>query len=212
MPTTLARPRLLLRGLLLPVLLLPGVTGPPAQAHPFGPPLQATLTQDGPVLTLTWTGAEDDWMVLGEHTGAFASGATGEQILADSPGVHDYLGDRVAVTGAGGQECEQSLSMPDPVEEGAQFEFSCPEGTTEVGVTVEVLTDVNAAYRTVLDVPGGEPGQVLFTATEPSHAVSLDADGGGRRGDLTLVAGVTAAIGAGLALLVRSRSRQRERS
>ncbi|WP_116949027.1 hypothetical protein [Jiangella endophytica] len=40
-------------------------------AHPFGPPLVATLSTDGEQVTLQWVAAEDDWVSLGEHVGAF---------------------------------------------------------------------------------------------------------------------------------------------
>ena len=148
----------------------------PASAHPFGPPLEARLAIDGGTVSLSWTGAEDDWVALGERTGAFdepAAGRTGEELLAGSEPVLDYLAQRISVSHPTGT-CEQSrLPVRDLLGEGARFAFACPPGLTRLDVELAVLTDLNEAYRTVLTTPGGQ--QLLFSVDSPVQEVDLGA-------------------------------------
>lgn len=200
------------------VLLLGVLAAQPAAAHPFGPPLAATLDRSGTVLTMTWTGAADDWMVVGEHTGAFtevAADSTGAEVLASSPLVRDYLADHIRVTTPGGRSCDQEVEEVDDVlADGARLTFTCPEGTSDVLVTLAVLTDVNPAYRTVLET-GDDGARTLFTAARPTHQVSLTGSGSGSGpagASLALVGGALAvgalaAVGAPWALRRRRAAR-----
>ncbi|MFK5690795.1 hypothetical protein ACI3EY_14105 [Ornithinimicrobium sp. LYQ92] len=181
------------------LLLLGVLAAEPAAAHPFGPPLAATLDRSGTVLTMTWTGAADDWMVVGEHTGAFAEVAadsTGAEVLATSPLVRDYLADHIRVATPGGRSCDQEVEEVDDVlADGARLTFTCPEGTSDVLVTLAVLTDVNPAYRTVLEA-GDDGARTLFTAARPTHQVSLAGSGSGPVGASLALVGGALAVGA----------------
>lgn len=141
------------------------------RAHPFGPPMEASLTREGDRLVLSWTAAEDDWVVVGEASGAFAgapTGRTGAEVLSDSVAVQDFLAGHLVLS-QGGQECQREwLPTRDLLGEGVRAAFTCPEQGAPVTVRVDVLTDVNAAYRTVLRA--GEQ-EVLFTASAVEHEV-----------------------------------------
>lgn len=189
----------------------------PLVAHPFGPPMEATLSREDGRLVLTWTAAEDDWVVVGEASGAFAEredGETGAQVLADSPAVQEFLAPHLVLS-QGGQECTREwLPTRDLLDEGVRMGFTCPDEQGPVTVGVDVLTDVNEAYRTVLRVEGGE--EVLFTATTTEHEVQAGAvgEGGGGPGTqlvLLLVVAVVVVLGAvalGVAMLRGERSRR----
>lgn len=160
------------------------------RTHPFGPPMEATLTRDGDQLVLTWTAAEDDWVVVGDASGAFAEreeGETGEEVLADSPRIQDFLTEHLAVSQAG-QACSREwLPTRDLLGEGVRAQFTCPDPDAPVTVHVDVLTDVNEAYRTVLRADS--VGEVLFTSTEPEHEIATAGlgDGGTTSNELVLL-------------------------
>lgn len=178
-----------------------------AQAHPFGPPLTASVTTQGSTVAVSWTGAPDDWMALGDFIGAFAastdSSRTGAEVLASSPQVQAYLMEHVAVS-QGGHACTASWQhAPRMVEDGAQLEFQCPAPVSVVDVRVSALTDVNDAYRTVVTA-GGQ--QVLFTAAQPQHTLDLSGVTGQDRTPVLLLSGAGAAVlmlGAGWAFVNR---------
>ncbi|MFG1696092.1 hypothetical protein [Nonomuraea sp. NPDC049309] len=185
----------------------------PAAAHPFGPPSTARIAVDGDRVTLAWTPAEDDWVALGQSLGAFedpATGAdttlTGEQKLARSAAVRDYLLRHVGVT-QGGRPCTAELA---PLErllaEGARFGFECPEPVVTVDVRIAALTDLHEAYRTVLtsDTPA-EPAQVLFTKAEDTRSVRFDAPEGGGVPLVVPAVALVAVLGV-LVVLVRRRA------
>ena len=172
-----------------------GSAATPAQAHPFGPPLTATVAGDGQQVDITWTGADDDWMALGNWTGAFGAATdttkTGSQVLADSPEVRDYLLDHVRVSQSG-QECGARWEQIDDVlEDGAHLVFDCPAPVVVVDVQVSAMTDVNEAYRTVVSSSGQ---QTLFTAAEPTHTLDLTARPGGDTTPVLLLSGAGVAI------------------
>ncbi len=175
--------------------------------HPFGPPMEAALTRDGEQLVLSWTAAEDDWVIVGDLSGAFAAapdGLTGEALLAGSPAVQDYLAPHLVLSQAG-ETCEREwLPTEDLLGEGVRAGFSCPDPEAPVTVHLDVLTDVNEAYRTVLRTSDQD---VLFTATAPTHEVAAGEDGPGGAGGATLLVLalllVGVVLGAGALLLAR---------
>lgn len=192
-------------------VLVPAQT---AAAHPFGPPSTARIAVDGDRVTLAWLPAEDDWVALGQSLGAFedpATGAdttlTGEQKLARSAAVRDYLLAHVGVT-QGGRPCAAEL---EPLErllaEGARFGFECPEPVVTVDVRIAALTDLHQAYRTVLtsDTPA-EPAKVLFTKAEDTRSVRFDAPEGGGVPLAVPAVALVAVLGVLVLLLVRRRA------
>lgn len=191
-------------------VLLPAA---PAGAHPFGPPSTARVSADGSRVAVAWLAAEDDWVALGRHVGAFEAASpdvTGAEMLRRSPGVRDYLLGRIAVSQSG-QRCAGDLtSLEDVLAQGARLTFDCPGPVVEVDITVTALTDVNDAYRTVLraDTPA-TPDQALFTAAAPTQHVTFDASGGGgvRRSVVTIAIGTAAVLVLGLVVMVARRRR-----
>lgn len=186
----------------------------PVVTHPFGPPMEATLTREDGVLVLTWTAAEDDWVVVGEASGAFAErqeGETGAVVLEDSPAVQDFLAPHLVVS-QGGQECTREwLPTRDLLQEGVRMAFTCADEDGPVDLHIDILTDVNAAYRTVLRTGGSE--ELLFTSTEPTHelaAADLDAGGGspvgGGQALLLLAIAAVVVVGAVLMGVLMQRS------
>ncbi|SED58091.1 hypothetical protein [Jiangella alba] len=166
-------------------------------AHPFGPPLVATLSADGDQVTLQWVAAEDDWVSLGEHVGAFdvpgADALTGAELLARSPGVTDYLLEHLTVA-QDGAACAGRVDAVDPLGEGARLVFDCAAPVADVELTVSALTDLNESYRTVVSTEGSD-AQTLFTADEPTRPWDFAA-GDGTSSALPLL------VAAGLLLLV----------
>lgn len=134
--------------------------------HPFGPPMEATIRRDGDQYVMTWTAAEDDWMVIGDVTGAFeerAADESGEDALADSAGVQDFLAPQLVVSQAGAPCAREWLPTRDLLEEGVRMAFSCPDPEGEVAVDITALQEINEAYRTVLNTGGDH---VLLTASD----------------------------------------------
>lgn len=167
---------------------LVGVGALGAAAHPFGPPLTADVTAHGSTVEVTWSGAEDDWMALGELSGAFAAPSdqarTGTEILMEAPEVRDYLLEHVTVhqdNTACGATWE---GIEDLLDGGALLHFECAQPVASVEVEITALTDVNQAYRTVVTA-GGE--QTLFTAVDPRHTLDLTAAATSGGGDNTPV-------------------------
>ncbi|MEV4564575.1 hypothetical protein AB0K12_12470 [Nonomuraea sp. NPDC049419] len=200
----------------VPLFAAVGALLVPAQAagaHPFGPPSTARIAVDGDRVTLAWLPAEDDWVALGQSLGAFedpAAGAdttlTGEQKLARSAAVRDYLLGHVGVTQAG-RPCAAELAPLERLRtEGARFSFACPEPVTAVDVRVGALTDLHEAYRTMLtaDTPA-EPAQALLTATADTRRVRFDAQAGGGVPLVVPAVALLAVLALLVALLVRRR-------
>ncbi|MEV4173654.1 hypothetical protein [Nonomuraea sp. NPDC049709] len=186
-----------------------------AVAHPFGPPSTARIAADGSRVTLTWLPAEDDWVALGRSVGAFedpAAGAdttlTGEQKLARSAAVRDYLLARIGVT-QDGRPCAGELA---PLErllaQGARFSFECPEPVSAVDVRISALADLHEAYRTMLtaDTPA-EPAQALLTAAADTRRLRFDPSAAGGVPLAVPVIALVAALGALAAFLLRRRRR-----
>lgn len=183
--------------------------------HPFGPPMEASLTREGDQLVLAWTAAEDDWVILGDRSGAFAAApesASGSEVLASSPQVQDFLAPHLQLS-QGGQPCERTwLPTRDLLGEGVRSAFSCPDPAAPVSVHVDVLVDVNEAYRTVLRT-GDE--DVLFTASTPAHEVrpveAVRSEGPAVSGSVLLALSLLlVATLAGVGLLVVNRRSRRQ--
>lgn len=179
-------------------------------AHPFGPPLTATLSADGNQVTMQWVAAEDDWVSLGEHVGAFdvadADSLTGAQLLADSPAVSEYLLEHLAVAQEG-TSCPGSIEAIDPLGEGVRLVFECAAPASEVELTVAALTDINESYRTVVSNEG-ETGS-LFTAVTPTQPWDLDGSGSSTL-PLLIAAGALLAVAAVAGVLWWRRSAARK--
>jgi len=185
----------------------------PAAAHPFGPPSTAHVSADGSRIAVSWLAAEDDWVALGRHVGAFDNASpdvTGAELLRRSPGVRDYLLDRIMVT-QGGRPCAGELDeLEDVLTEGAKLTFACPAPVVDVDMTVTALTDLNEAYRTVLRAdPPSTPDQALFTAAAPTQHLTFSATGGDsvRRSVVTVAAVLMAVLLLGIVGFVARRRR-----
>lgn len=199
-------------------LLVPvpqAATTVPAAAHPFGPPATARIDVDGTEVAITWQAAEDDWVALGQSLGAFEDPTTGpvdttltgEQKLARSAQVRDYLTERIAVRQAGEPCAPTVLPLADLLRHGARLRFDCPLPVTELEVRLDALTDLHTAYRTVLTADTAMvPAQALFTSTRTTHQVSLT--DGGTTGPLATVWAVAAGLAAvgGTAVLIAWRT------
>jgi hypothetical protein len=180
-------------------------------AHPFGPPLTATVSTDGSQVVMQWVAADDDWVSLGEHVGAFdvadADALTGAELLARSPGVSDYLLEHLVVT-QDGTACEGRVDAIDPLGEGARLVFDCGAPVTEVELTVAALTDINESYRTVVSNEG-ETG-TLFTADTATQPWDFEAgDGVSSALSLLIAAVVLVVVGAVAGVLWWRRSAAR---
>ena len=193
----------------------------PAVAHPFGPPLAATVSAEGDVVNVRWIAAEDEWVILGEHLGVFSGtvdestdsdepSLTGAQVLAGSDVVHDYLLERIRVRAVGAHglvtACEGSVERlePERLTDGVELAFACPQLQAGFDVTVTTLMDVHDAYRVALSGVDTSPRRALLTQSEPSVRVTVgDADS-----TRLLVTGLVALCGvAGLAMLRTGRRR-----
>ncbi|GAA1023938.1 hypothetical protein Aple_091240 [Acrocarpospora pleiomorpha] len=204
-----------LAGVLLAGAAVAAVPAAPAAAHPFGPPSTARISVDGSHVAIAWLAAEDDWVALGRSVGAFGDPSagvdttlTGEQKLARSTAVRDYLLARVGVTQAG-QPCAAELA---PLErllaEGARFSFACANPVVDVDVRIDALTDLHEAYRTVLtaETPA-TPTQAMLTAATATQRLRFDPSATGGISLVVPAIALVAALGALAAFLVRGRRR-----
>ncbi|MFI7613005.1 hypothetical protein ACIBP6_17420 [Nonomuraea terrae] len=198
------------------VVVPAGVAGAPASAHPFGPPSMATIVAEGSQVSLSWKAAEDDWVALGRSLGAFGdpskgidTALTGEQQLARSAAVRDYLLSRVEVS-QDGRPCEGEL---EPLErlltDGARFGFACAEPVVEVDVRIAALTDLNQAYRTVLTAgTPADPAQTMLTAEADTRHLRFEPSAVGGVSLAVPAVVLVAALAALVAFLVRGRRRR----
>ncbi|MFC4015920.1 hypothetical protein ACFOY2_52525 [Nonomuraea purpurea] len=184
-----------------------------AAAHPFGPPSMARIGVEGSRVSLAWLPAEDDWVALGRSLGAFENPAagtdttlTGEQKLARSAAVRDYLLARIAVTQAG-RPCQAELEpLERLVAEGARFRFECADPVVDVDVRIDALTDLNEAYRTVLTAQTpAEPAQTVLTAATGTRRLRFDPAAAGGVPLAVPIVALLAVLGVLAAFLVRRR-------
>lgn len=194
-------------------------TPAPADAHPFGPPATAHVDVDGTEVAIVWQAAEDDWVALGQSLGAFEDPTngpvdttlTGEQKLARSADVHNYLTERIAVR-QNGEPCRPTvLPLADLLRQGARLTFECPRPVADLEIRLDALTDLHTAYRTVLTSDGPmTPDQVLFTSAQTTHQVTMSGDDTGA-GLGPVAAGTGVAAAGGTAVLIAWRVLRRRR-
>lgn len=183
----------------LAVVTLLLVAGPAASApaHPFGPPLTAEVSSRGNDVHVVWNGAEDDWVSLGDISGAFATpkaGVTGLALLQESSATEAYFDKHVAVTQAGTACPFVWDGIENALETGAQMHFTCPAPVEQVELSITALTDSNSAYRTVVTAGGA---QTLFTKTKPTQAITVTGAGGGPGATPLIAAGALLVLGVG---------------
>lgn len=152
-------------------------------------------------------------MALGRSVGAFEDPAagtdttlTGEQKLARSAAVRDYLLAHVAVTQAGRPCAAELAPLERLLAEGARFSFECPDPVVEVDVRIEALIDLHEAYRTVLtaDTPA-TPAQALLTSTVDTQRLRFDPSAPGGVPLVVPAVALVAVLGALVLFLVRRR-------
>jgi hypothetical protein len=199
-----------------------------AQAHPFGAPLTATISQDettGTVEVVWAPGSPDDITYLAAGLGLDSmSHATVDDALiyvkddteklASSAQLPPYLLKHITVTG-GQQPCTASIvSVDHLVANGARLSFDCGPGITRATVRISMLTDLHPAYQTMATGPGGQ--RFVYTSGQAAHDWSLGAAAGdaglGRSAavQLSAVLGSVVVIGllaGGAVVLVRRRRR-----
>jgi nickel/cobalt transporter (NicO) family protein len=139
-----------------------------AAAHPLGSPAFLLVEQTGDrTLTLTWTPAPDDWVVVARSVGvpvgqtwpdpvpADASLTASEQRrLATDPATAAYLEQRLQVR-QDGRRCPGTVALPERLDDDSPVvTVTCPRDLEVVDVTVTTLVDVDARYRTTLVAPG----------------------------------------------------------
>lgn len=203
---------------LIAVLMASG----PAAAHPFGPPLQASVMAEGAVVTVVWSAQPDDLFNLGQATGALAqrqvfvyqdgeraeapeeTSSIAEQ-LAAAPEIKDYLGSHI------GLRSEQTDCRPLDVETedltttGARLSFDCGQPVELIELEITALTDLHPDYRTVATGAGGD--RTLHTSTEPSQLLSLVASTDRPLGALLLTGLGALVLASGAFVAVRRRRR-----
>lgn len=225
----LPRPRAVaLATLAAPALLL--AAAPPASAHPFGPPQTAEIAATSEGASVRWRfGAADDISYLAASLGALPEDRvlldgvvmheTGDDaLLARAAGLPGYATGHIRAT-RGGRPCTGRLR---PVEEvatdGLVVDLACEARSGPVAITIDMLTDLHPAYRTLATGPGGQ--RAVYSGDAPRHdwrlaGASAGADpAGAGRGlgasaalQLGGVLGAAALLGAGGALLLRRRRR-----
>lgn len=171
------------------VAVAAGVGASPAAAHPFGDPPRARISAAGDTLSMVWSAADDDYVMLGtalevisdrevfvyESDGvAVAPSLPGEDkldVLASAPSLGAYVRDHVAVT-QDGHTCALTVDTADLAEQGVRLSAGCAERIEEVTLNVSLLTDLHPAYRTVTELNGAaESNSTVFTQAEPEQVI-----------------------------------------
>jgi hypothetical protein len=197
------------------------LVGPAAQAHPLGDPQTLTLSLDAPdeVRAVWRVGSQDDLTWLADDIGllppervmldgALVSEPGDADLLTASPRFDEYLLAHVRV-GVGGAACAGRLTdKRDLWRDGAALLFTCPSPVTTARVEASVLTDLEAAYRTVATGPGGQTFTYDGSATahdwtfDPAAAPAAAAPGAGGRHGGAVVTRALLAVGIALPALV----------
>lgn len=173
--------------------LLSVAVAPAAHAHPFGPPQTAQVSVDGDRLVVRWSfGATDDISYLAAALDAlppervlldgvvlYESGD--DELLTGSPAFEDYVLQHLTATRDGAPCPGEVEATDDLAEDGIPVSFSCADGTGPVAVTVDMLTDVHPAYRTLATGPGGQ--RAVYAADSPIHDWDLDLAAASASGD-----------------------------
>lgn len=176
---------LMVVGAALAVLGLLGGPALSAQAHPLGPPQQATLSlASANQVQITWkVGASDDlsWLAydLGllpadriMLDGAITPQSSDAALLQNSPALEAYLTRQMAVTSQG-QTCSPQVSdTHDLTQNGATVVFTCPGPVSHATVELRLLTDLEASYATIATGPDGT--QATYTGYATSHDWRFD--------------------------------------
>ena len=220
-------PRLLVLAAALavwPVLSL--ASAPAADAHPFGPPQTAEVSADGDRVVVQWRfGATDDISYLAAALGALPP----ERVLLDGVVLYkdgdderlrtdaafdDYLLQHVTATRAGEPCTGEVAGTDDLVDQGVRLGFACAAGSGAVDVTIDLLTDLHPAYRTLATGPGGQ--RAVYAADDPRHAWDLDlAAAGGddlRTSAVLQLGGVLGGLAVLVALVAAGLARHRRRA
>lgn len=156
------------------------VVVPPAAAHPSGPPPVAELTATGHELVIEWSAADDDYAALAVAAGALPPDAAidrtdlqdgpvrlppaQQEAARTSPDLADYVAERVSVE-QDGRVCELSeVATAALFTTGLTTRAVCPDPVTSVDVEIGLLTDLDAAYRTVALATGpAMPQKTMYT-------------------------------------------------
>jgi hypothetical protein len=180
--------------LVIVVLLGLALVPIPASAHPFGEPQTVRLSAEGSMVTLRWTAAPDDLILLGGAVGALPSrrtfvidtspgsnpaqvGPSHAEMIESSQKVAAYLADHLRVR-QDGRECTPEMKLEGFVAEGARVVFACPRAVTDVDVEITMLTDLHDAYRTVALGDGTTtPDRALYTLQRPVQTWSFGTAG-----------------------------------
>lgn len=191
-----------------------------AQAHPFGDPQTAQISNDGDTVHVRWRAAPDDLSALAIELRVVESGRTfvyedgalvpeesdptDVEALAGAPEFADYLLRHITVR-AGGRECAGAVDPLDALaDDGAGVTFTCAAPVTAAEVSISTLTDLHEAYRTLAYGPGDQ-GAVYTLADDTAAwtfdpAVATTGDGAGRA--RTAVVQVSAAVAVAAAAAV----------
>lgn len=215
---------------LLVLLLAPlwMLAAAPASAHPFGPPQTAEVSASGDRVLVQWRfGATDDISYLAAALealppervlldGVILYEEDDEALLTSASGFEPYVLEHLRVTRAG-SPCAGSVDeVSDLATDGVVVGFSCPTASGPVSVTVDMLTDLHPAYRTLATGPDGQ--KAVYAADDPTHdwslsltpAASSSLEASAAR-QIGLVLGVLA-VAAVVALLVAARLRRVRRA
>ncbi|NEA33968.1 hypothetical protein [Streptomyces sp. SID13031] len=146
-------------------------TAGPAQAHPFGDPQTVVIASDqarADVVRVHWkVGGLDDLTLLGVALGVLPQ----SRVMLDGAAFFEpadaaaigpsakftaYLLAQIKVR-TKGRDCAGVVeSAKDLAKTGVEVAFTCPEPVVKADVTVRMLTDLNAAYRTLATGPNGD--------------------------------------------------------
>ncbi|WP_114593449.1 nickel/cobalt transporter [Euzebya pacifica] len=164
-----------------------------ADAHPLGPPPEATIAASGQGITVMWSAERDDIHAIARAVGAAADEMIFEEVngelvqvagdndvalLAEDPAVAGYFLDHIRVERAG-DRCDGVVTAH-PTFDGdpAVVVFTCPQPAGEVRVTITALTELSDRYRTISRATHADPASGLHTATAPTVAYTFSPDDG----------------------------------
>jgi hypothetical protein len=156
-----------------------------AQAHPLGPPQQATLSlASATQVRINWkAGASDDlsWLAydLGllpadriMLDGAITPQSSDAGLLADSPALAAYLSRQMTVQSQG-QPCQPLVSdTHNLATDGASVIFTCPAPVSQATIELRLLTDLEASYATIATGPDG--AQATYTGYATTREWQFD--------------------------------------
>lgn len=173
------------------LVLGPGgaVAAPGASAHPFGDPQTADITSTAQGVQVLWKAAPDDVTALAMQLGVLEetrtyvfqdgtlvpaeSAASDGVVLAGAPELVQYLLDHVTVR-SGERACAGTLQpVTDVIAEGATLAFDCGGPVRDAHVELDLLVDLNDAYRTLANGPGGQ--RTVYSKDQQAHTWTFPA-------------------------------------